>query len=128
MKLFIKGPSESRIYSTFFEAGDGSDDTPKGGYLYVSSLGDGKILFRACALRTFDQLLIADDVRIAWSQDGLKCAVSIRGELHAIINVATGKTAACIERPSRSASIWSFSSFPNEVLAKPGFRHEFSSI
>lgn len=83
------GPDQ---YVAFFEATEGSseEETPPGGYLYISDRKDQRIIRHLEIYNDPGLSVHEDDVRIFWSSDGNKCGVAIWGRMRGIINVANG--------------------------------------
>lgn len=84
------GPDE---YVAFFEATKGKleEETPPGGYLYISNRKDQRIIRHLEIYNHHPGLGIReDDVQIFWSADGSKCGVAIWGRMRGVINLANG--------------------------------------
>jgi hypothetical protein len=98
------GPDE---YVAFFEATEGKpeEETPPGGYLYISDRKDQKIIRH---LEIYDQLgldIHEDDVQIFWSADGSKCGIAIWGRMRGVINLINGREVRFLLKDRHSDAI-----------------------
>lgn len=84
------GPDE---YVAFFEAtgGEPEEETPPGGYLYISDRKDQRIVRHLEIYNRPGLGIHEDDVEVFWSSDGSKCGVAIWGRMRGIINLADGR-------------------------------------
>jgi hypothetical protein len=89
--LIVESPDGPERFLAFFEQTDGTEeDTPIGGYLYISDQQSNEIV-NAVEISQVPLLLEPEDVKIFWSADGLKCGVAIWGRMRAVISVASGE-------------------------------------
>jgi hypothetical protein len=76
-------------YVGFFEQTDGSEEeTPSGGFLYVSDDCENRII-RAMGIYKTPLHIQENDVRVHWSTNGKKCGVEIWGRMRGIIDLET---------------------------------------
>ena len=110
-KVFLEDTSGPPQYSAVFEATNGSEqDTPIGGYLYLSDRAGQRILKHLEIYRDPALAVKESDVRIFWSSDGSKCGVAIWGRMRGIIDIAKGCEIAALlegrESPAITDSEW----------------------
>lgn len=92
--IFVSDTSGPDEYACFFEATAGGDETPAGGYLYVSDQKNDQIIHHLLIYTNVNLPVREEGVQVLWSSDGTKCGVAIWGEMRGIVDLASGEEIA----------------------------------